>query len=382
MPSDPLLDDLNAVTEHELRPRIIRDVFFKGTPLLAYYRDHSLVPFGGGTFSQSIFRYAPHSGGAYGKGAAFDTSRRNTLGVARFAPKFYEVNITQYMEDIRVINKGDARIVSLVDQEMDGAMRTLNTIGAVAIINHGQGLTANKVDDDRSLEINGLLEALADGTTPTLTGDRFDYYGEALRNGAIGNVRNSVPRWCGDQSGNAGQITYDVMLQSYKDCVYDGNEPDLIASNISANSFMMQRLQARQFFTQERDPIWGVHGFRLLNAMCLEDRYFWSDANEYGENNSDLGNWQTGTITTTSITPATKSKMPANVTTLEVGEVIGIFNTRDHALRITDDEMYAFGFTGFKPRFDGTEVAGQMLAEMNVEVEDCRTSKFLFGINS
>ena len=49
---DPALAELNSVTLFEIFPRTVEDEFFLATPLLAYFRDHCLVPFTGGTFMQ------------------------------------------------------------------------------------------------------------------------------------------------------------------------------------------------------------------------------------------------------------------------------------------------------------------------------------------
>ena len=46
---DPAVAELNSVTQFEIYPKTIEDNFFLATPLLAYFRDHCLVPFGGGT---------------------------------------------------------------------------------------------------------------------------------------------------------------------------------------------------------------------------------------------------------------------------------------------------------------------------------------------
>lgn len=51
-----LLSQLNAVTIREIYPELIRDVFFRDTPFLAYFKD-SFVPLIGGSPTSSVFTY-------------------------------------------------------------------------------------------------------------------------------------------------------------------------------------------------------------------------------------------------------------------------------------------------------------------------------------
>lgn len=377
--TDQVIDDLNAVTQEELHPRIIRDVFFKGTPGLAYWRDHCLVPFLGGLFSQAIFRHAPHIGGAMSDLQNFDLTKRDTLGVTRFDRRLYGVNITQLLRQILVINKGPAQVISLVDAEHDGAMRTLNTLIAIATLNHGQDKTATS--GDRTLQINGLLEMLNDGVTQTLGGDTFANYGTTARAAYTQGPLNSVPYFHGSPTtGAAGQLTYDGLEIGYNDCVFDGEQPDLLLANLAAYAFAKMRMQRQQIFAQEKDPIWGVTGFKFNGAMCLPDRYFWSS--RYGVNDGDLGKYNTGTFTAGTTNASTSNLPNDGSSTVTEGEAIAMLNTSVFELRITDDELFGFGFTGYKPQLDGLSVAGQNLADINMENRDLRLSKLHFGFNS
>jgi hypothetical protein len=380
--TDQLVDDLNSITTYETHPRVIRDVFFKGTPRLAYLRDHCLNPFDGGVFSQAIFRYASHVAAAYGRGAAFDISKRQTLGVTRFEPRFYFGNITEYMEDIRVINRGDPKIIDYVDADMDGVMKTLNTLIAIDANNYGQTITSlTVVPTDRILAINGILEALNDGVTQGPTGDVFVNYGNAARNTTYGSVLNSIPRYFGSTGGALGPANYNTLEEMYQDCCFDGEEPDLINANLAPFTYMKQKIQLMQRIMQERDPIWGVTGFHFNGAMALPDRYFWSK--RYGASDPILGNWKSPTTFTANSTNDALSGLPADGSTaVNVGEVISMENTSSFELRITDDELFGFGFSGFKPGIDSTLVAGQVLAEINMEDRDPRLSKLGFGIGS
>jgi hypothetical protein len=371
--TDQIVDDLNAITTFETHPRVLRDVFFKGNPHLAYYRDHCLVPFLGGTFSKSIFRYAPHIAGAYSRGSGFDISKRETVGEMRFEPRFYFGNITEYMEDVRVINRGDAKIIDYVDMDMDGVMKTINTVVALDCNQHGQN-----VGTDRTININGILEALSDGVTQGIDGNTYPIYGNAARNTRYGNVLNSIPRYFGT-GANAGQVNYNALEEMYQDCCYDGEEPDLLRGNLAIFTYIKQKIQVMQRITQERDPIWGVTGFKFNGAMVLPDRYFWSD--RYGDSDPILGSWKTSQAIAANGTASALSNLPT-AGNYAAAEAFIMENTKGTELRITDDELFGFGFTGFKPGVDNTIIAGQVLAEVNMEIRDARLSKQGFGVNS
>ncbi len=371
--TDQIVDDLNAITTYETHPRVLRDVFFKGNPHLAYYRDHCLVPFLGGTFSKSIFRYAPHVAGSYSRGAGFDTAKRETVGEMRFEPRFYFGNITEYMEDIRVINRGDAKIIDYVDMDMDGVMKSINTVVAVDCNNDGQNVSV-----DRTTAVNGLMEALSDGVTQGMDGKTFPIYGNATRNTRYGSVLNSIPRYFGSGTA-AGPVNYNAMEEMYQDCCFDGEEPDLIRGNLAVFTYIKQKLQVMQRIAQERDPIWGVTGFKFNGAMVLGDRYFWSK--RYGSSDPILGNWTTSAAITANGTADPLSGLPTS-STYDAAEAFIMENTKCTELRITDDELFGFGFTGFKPGVDNTIVSGQVLAELNIEIRDARLSKQGFGVNS
>src|SRR3970282_2950728 len=136
---DPAIAELNAGTLHEIYPRTVEDNFFLATPLLAYIRDHCLVPFTGGTFMQSPIRYAPMIGGFYAPGANFNTTKRQTITATQFDTRYCYVSIPEYKEEIQVENKGDLAVASLLDADMQNGVDTINVIVAVALAQAGQG---------------------------------------------------------------------------------------------------------------------------------------------------------------------------------------------------------------------------------------------------
>ena len=376
--ADPILDGVNATTLKEIYPRVIADNFFLDTPFTAYLRAHSMVPFGGGAFMQNTFLYKPLIGGAYAKGANFDITKRQTIGSALFDPKYYQVSIPEFKEDLQVLNKGPQAVFSLIDTDLQNGINTITTINAIAMHRHGQATGANIVGD-RPVEINGWAEALNDGVTNSWEGSIFANYGTQARNGAISSALNSTPRWVGDQSGNAAPITYAVLEETYQSASRGREEPNLGVCNKACYAFIKERIQPQQRFAQERDPYYGVQGMRMNSAIILKDDYFPSDTTEFGTNDPDLGDFSTGSFTSGSA-PNSKSKMPSS-TSLEVGEVFVWFNTRKWLFRISDDPEFGYGFSGFIPAQDNTRVVGRINAAVNLECISPWANIQLFGIN-
>lgn len=372
---DPILDEINLTTLKEIYPTIIEDNFFLDTPLEAYLRARCMVPFGGGSFMQNTFLYAPMIGGSYAKGASFNITKRQTLAGTVFDPKYYEVSVPEYKEDIQVLNKGPLAVFSLINTDLANAMNTISAIIAIAMSLHGQasgtGITGNRPND-----INGWIEAINDGITPGWDGSIFTNYGTAPRNGVIGSALNSVPVWLGTSTGATAPITYQAMEEIYQTASIGREEPDLIAGNKAVYAYIKERIQPAQRFAQERDPFFGVSGMRMNSAMILKDDYF--PSLKYGQNSPDLGNWLTSSFTSPAAV-GSGSGMPVN-TVCTVGEVLTFFNTRKMLFRISDDAEFGFGWSGFVPAQDNTRVVGQVKAACNIEITAPRLMVQSFGI--
>lgn len=375
--ADPTVDELNALTYYEVYPKTIEDEFFLAAPLLAYFRDHCLVPFTGGSFMQAIFRYAPLIGGFYAPGGSFNITKRTTIAALQFDTKYVYVSIPEYKEEIQVENKGEYAVASLLEADMQNGVDTINAIVAVALAQNGQTAA-------RALAINGWVEAINDGITPGWDGNIYTSYGNQARNGAVGSALNSVPVFLGNADGTAGIINYSAIEEGYQDASIGKKEPNLATGNKAAAAFIKEKLVVQQRFQQEKDPVWGVTGFRINNAMFLKDDYFPSA--KYGKNDPVLGNWLTGTFvspgrTDNGGTADATSNLPVNGTTVTVGEVFALFNTFDFLFRVTDNDEYGFGFSGFVPAQDNTRVVAQIKAMCNMECLSPRTQKQFYGFN-
>ena len=373
--ADPNVDEINSTTLFEIYPHTVEDNFFLAVPELAYFRDHCMVPFTGGSFMQAVFRYASLIGGFYAPGASFNITRRTTLAALQFQTKYSYVSVPEYLEEVDVINKGENAVVSILDADMQNGVDTLNAIQAVAFANTGQGA--------RALAPNGWTEAINDGITPSYDGTVYTNYGEQARNGAVGAALNSVPVFCGTSAGAAGVITYTTLEEGYQDASIGKKEPNLGVGNKAVIAYIKEKLVVQQRFQQERDPVWGVMGFRLNNAMVLKSDYF--PSLKYGQNDPILGNWLTSTFTSPGTTAnggtaAAASNLPASGTVVTVGEVFNFYNTFDWLFRISDSDQFGGQFSGFVPAQNNTRVVGQIKLGSNFECLSPRTQKQFYGI--
>lgn len=371
-------DALNTIMVKEILPKRATDLVFRNSPTLALMRRNAKV-YGGGAFMSNPFLYGKLFGGSYAKGDTFTLTKPQIIQATSFDPKYYYANVTEYLEEITVENNPKSRlgVMSLVDLDCQAALMTINEIVAIALWRHGQA-SGGAIVDSRPKDINGFSEAFNDGVTNSWDGNVFTSYGTITRNSTVGSSLNSVPYWGGDQLGNPGSITYNVMRDRYTRSTRGPIMPDLIVSNKAGVAFIDERIQPQQRFGQEKDPVWGVPTPRFMAAYIMQDDYCPSAI--FGVNDSITGNYLTSSFTSAA-SPAADSNMPAS-TTLTVGEVIFMLNTKYSLIRLSDQPLYNFGWTGFKPAQNSTVVAGQVLFAVNLNQLAPYTGQQLFGFNS
>lgn len=385
MANDPILDPLNVTTQKEIYPVAIEDLFFLNAPWPAHMRAKCLVPFDGGAFMQNDFAYAPLIGGAYQPGDNFNINVVDVLSACLFDPKYYQVSVAEYLENMLVTNKGKNAVFSIINTKLRIAMNTISAINAIAFNRHGQP-SGNGVVGNRIKQMNGWIEAANDGWTPGWDGSIFVNYGTQPRNGVIADALNSTPYFAGNQDGTAAPITYPTLEELYQTGTRGGEEPDLHVSNKALFAYVKERIQTQQIYRQERDPYFGVMGFRINNAMALKDDYF--PSLKFGKNDPRIGNF----LTSTFVSPAANqdggtsgfvtagSNMPA-ATTITVAEVGAFVNTRKWLWRIANNEEFGYGWTGFIRAQDGTRVAGQIKCMINSQCLAPWSVQQYFGVN-
>ena len=110
------LDDVNTVTTKEIMPGVV-DGYFKAGPVIAMCKARFTRKWAGPQIQEN-FMYKPMKGGAYKKGATFDVTRLQTRTGMLFTPRYYEVNVTEFLEDLEVEMAGPRAAFSVIRTDM------------------------------------------------------------------------------------------------------------------------------------------------------------------------------------------------------------------------------------------------------------------------
>lgn len=376
------INELNATTLKRIYPAKVRDFYFRSSALLARMRANgSILPWQGGLYEDNPFLYRSLKGGAYTKGQPFSTTKVETMSANRFDVRKYYVNVTEFLEDLYIVNRGPAAIVNRLGVDMRNLVNTMNEFIAIDQWWHGQGIaggsTGNSVD--RSANMNGLAEGINDGITPSWTGEYFPVYGGVDRTptgtfNTGANPLRSTPYWVGNTDGSTSRLTYLQLQGGYQDCCIGPSEPDLGVCNRRVFAHILNTIQPQQRLETVTDYVWGVSGVKFRNATIVQDEYCptaYADTKAYGSY-----------TTSTFVVPvgaATASNLPTSGTTATVGGTFWWFTTPMIQGRMPEG-LYGMQFLGFQRPFNADIIAGQQLLAFTLMVNDPRLHKQYYGI--
>lgn len=336
----PCEDDLTPVTTLN---------FFKSGVIMAYLKANRLVPWPGGDTVQENFLYGPFKAASRAKGEPFDLTARRNLAGARFSPKYFYSNITEYLEDILVELRGPTAVVSKVKTDLATAALSLSAKLEIAFWRGSTGVNA--------LELNGAEEGLNDGATAGWAGNTYATYGGETR----ANVNSSLNSpMTGAQAANvAGTLLFSNLEQAYNSVCFGSEEPQLIVTTKRCVGYISTTFHPQRLI-ETRDPVLGFSGIKFKNAMIVRSDYA---PGADGVNDADLGNYNAAS------------------------EVLGLFNFGPSSvdesfirLHVATAPQFSFGFTGFKGEMGSNTVAGQIQMAGNVTFRAPRTSRILHGI--
>lgn len=338
-----ITNEVNVFTLTNIVPGVV-DGVFKNDPLLAYLKTNEIrrVAGGaaGGAMIQENFIYKPMIGGAYGTNGTFDITKRRTSDAGTFDLKHHAVNVTEYLEDIEIYNRGPQAVFSRIQADLSNAALTMSAILAIEL--YGAGQSANV------LKMNGLAEAVSDGATASWDGTTYTTYGNITRadvNDALDAKVTTV----------SGAVTYKVLEEAYNDVVLGATEPNLGVTTNRGMSYIKQKFHPQLRVTIQ-DPKIGFTGIQFNKATILQSQYC---PGTLGVNDADLGNY-----------------LDAD------GETFWWLNTDFIRLWVSASSLFGFGFSGFKWAQDSTVVAGQYFASCNITVQAPRTMHQLHTITS
>jgi hypothetical protein len=296
-------------------------------------------------------------GGAYGKGSPFDVTRRQTRTGLLFTPRYYEVNVTEFLEDLEVEMAGPRAAFSVIRTDLQQAALTMSAFLECAAFRHGQNLAA----DNRSLELNGLEEALNDGTNASFAGNLFTSYGGQTR----ADVTPALTPPTGQISNPNinGPILYRTLRHSYFSCIIGNEAPGTGITTNRCMGYIAENFLPHQIIDTTQPEI-NWPGLKFDKATIVMSQYMPGQDISTSDQN-DLG----------AVKPTT-------------GETFAWLNfgpQGDDAyirLYIAQSAKFAFGFTGFKGARTDNQVSGQVLFGGNLTVKALRLSRILHGITS
>lgn len=344
------------------------DNIFNQDPLNYFLRQNLREDFNGGSSINENFIYAPMIGGGYSKGKTFNVAQRQTEQQLRFDIKFAQVSVPLYQEDIQVINKGPLAAIKLMKARMDEAYMGLGAFVSIGTYLNGinAGYTAN---------VNGLVEAINNGTTAGWDGNTYQSYG-GLTRATYSPSLSSTPV---DLAG--GAIEYDTVDQGYMDCFYGSGdyEPNIVVTTPKGFSYLKSKFQTQQRFQDAKLEVGvGFRGLAFNGAVVVASRYC-------------PGSYLTGTSGTADPVAVTYLTETSNgaVTSYPVGslstnrETMLILNARKPFLNyyVSDDATFGGGFRDFIPSANSTILVGQVLLGHNLTVHP-RYHKSIFGFAS
>lgn len=346
------LDPVNTAVTKNIMPGLADD-FFKADGLTEYLKNrHHVYP--GGPEVQENLIYKPMIGGAYAKGVGgFNISKRQTFTGLRFDPKYYEVSVPEYLEEVEIEINGPTAVLSMVKTDMGNAALTMSAILAIDMYHGGQNLGGS----DRSLHLNGLAEAITNGVNAQWDGITYTSYGKQTR-ADLGAAIRTPTGLIGDNVN--GAITYRVLEHSYQSVVIGKEHPVLGQTSNRCMGYIGENFQPHQK-VDTVEPTIGYTGIKFKQATIVESQYI---PGQDGTNDPDIGDYSAAFENFLWLNPGPE------------GEDAYI------KLRISVSPQFQFGFTGFKPAQDNTVVVGQILFAGNVTCRAVRLQRWLYGITN
>jgi hypothetical protein len=294
-------DDLTSKTNKFIVPRLVDNVY-KSSPIFTRLRTKNMEKFEGGQTIRHPIMYAELKGGAFTRGATFDTSYVQTDTALEVLVKYYYVNCTLFGTD-NVLNRGPEAAMSLVESKMVNAAGKMAKLLGTDLFLDGQGTSSSVI------QLDGFNAAIDDGSN-------FANYANIVRANIATGANNGINAYF------ASVTTLGLKdVQTAYGATWFGNEHvDLIVTTQSIWDIFWNKLQPQQRFLEESSDVVkaGFQAIRYNGSSLTVDQY----------------------------SPA--------------GFMYGL-NTKYIQFWISTLPKYQFGFTGWKEAQNTDDVAGQYL---------------------
>lgn len=332
----------------------LRDLVFNKDPLMSFLDENCLDEVEGGSTWNDNIEYDVQDGGSYSKGQDLPADQRQIEQQLRFDPKYQTVLIPFYKEDIKVLNTGPLAVIKLVEERVDSAYMQLGAQTALQLYLQGQSGNYVKV-------VNGLLEALSDGTSAGWDGNTYPTYGTLTRATYGGRMLSPAPiNFAG------GNITLPIMENMYQSVNFGSGEyePNMILTTAKGQGYIRSNYQTQQRFQNVTIGKGGFRGLEYNGATILASRYA---PGSYLTANSGT-NDRVATRYLTYTTGGAVTAYPTGL--LGTGESIWMLNARKPMIKYRISKNAPFNGSldddGFIPSAGNTKIVGKLLLAHNI----------------
>jgi hypothetical protein len=300
-------DDLTSKTNKFIVPRMVDEVY-KSSPLFTRLRTRNMERFEGGSTIRHPIMYAKLKGGAFTRGASFDTSYVQTDTALEVNVKYYYVNVTLFGVD-NVLNRGPESAMSLVESKMVNAAGRMADLLGGDIFLDGQGTNSS------AIALDGLDASIDDGSN-------YASYGGITRTDISATASTGINAYF---KGSVGTLSLSAVQTAYGQSWFGREHIDLMIMTQAVWDILWNKIQPQQRFREESSDVAkiGFQSMRFNGASATVDQ----------------------------LCPS--------------GFIWGL-NTKFIQFWITTYPKYQFGFTGWKEAQNTDDVAGQYLFAGNL----------------
>ncbi len=349
---DLLLTEIETITQKTIQPGVV-DNYFKAGPIIRMLMRRFNRRWAGPQIQEN-YLFRSMKGGAYKKGDNFDLDKQQTFSGIQFDVRYYDVNVTEYLEDLEVEMVGPQAVFNRLRTDMANAAFTMSAILEIAIFRHGQ----NRNGEDRTAEINGLEEGATNGTDATFSGATFPVYGGQTRAANINAALNSPTGLIPSNIG-PGAVTFHNLVHSHLASSIGAERPMWGVTTKRAFGYIAETFHPSQRIDTV-DPELNWPGFRFQNSTIVTSDYA---PGADGVVDADLGDYSAANETFWWLNPGPQGD----------GAYLRLY--------IAASPKFAFGFTGFKGARGDNQLSGQVLFAGNFVMRANRLQRGLFGIN-
>jgi len=252
------INQISSFCQTHVVPKMI-DNIFNSNVLLKILMEKKSKKWPGGTYYEVPVQFTYNTnGGAYGDAATLTTATVEEFTKAQFAAKRYNIGIALEGLDLEM-NKGSAKVLSLVSEKMKSAEKKLKDIFG----DHVYGTTPSN-------GITGLQDICA------LDEGAGDAYG-----GITGGPNGDAHEWL-SSSGSLGRangpdattttLTLSVLDTHYNSVKLDNDHPDILVTTDSIWSGIMTTFIAPNMrYTDAKMADLGFENFKYRKAYAYGD---------------------------------------------------------------------------------------------------------------